>query len=165
MGRALVLLLITFVPIPALAHTKLVRSQPRAKEVLSQSPKLVELWFTEALEPGLTTIEVKDEQGSRVDKGTVALSEENKKAAIELSELRAGDYTVTWKTVSVDQHVIHGSFIFSVASSGAVLPLPMSRRLSGRSENISPEPLTLYSTTGFRMFPDLSCWPVTYERK
>lgn len=118
-GRALVILLITFVPIPALAHTKLVRSQPKAKEAFSQPPKLVELWFTEALESGLTTIEVKDEQGSRVDKGPVALSEENKKAATELNELRAGVYTVTWKTVSADQHVIHGSFIFSVASSGA----------------------------------------------
>lgn len=118
-GRALIILLIMCAPMPALAHTKLVRSQPQAKESLSQTPKLIELWFTEALEPGLTTIEVKAEQGSRVDKGTVALSEENKKAAIELSELRAGVYTVTWKTVSADQHVIHGSFIFSVASSGA----------------------------------------------
>lgn len=118
-GRALVILLITFVPIPALAHTKLVRSEPKAKEVLSQTPKLVELWFTEALEPGLTTIEVRDEHGNRIDKGTAALSEEDKKAAIEVGELRAGVYTVTWKTVSADQHVIHGSFLFSVASSGA----------------------------------------------
>lgn len=113
----LVILLIT-VPMPALAHTKLIRSQPLAKEVLSQPPKHIELWFTEELEPGLTTIEVRDEQGNRIDKGTVALSEDNKKAAIELGELRAGVYTVTWKTVSADQHVVHGSFVFSTASTG-----------------------------------------------
>ncbi|HEX6730942.1 MAG TPA: CopD family protein, partial [Pyrinomonadaceae bacterium] len=73
---------------------------------------------TEELEPGLTTIGVRDEQGNRIDKGTVALSEDNKKAAIEVGELRAGVYTVTWKTVSADQHVIHGSFVFSAASTG-----------------------------------------------
>ena len=115
----LVILLITVAPMPALAHTKLIRSQPQAKEVLSQPTKLIELWFTEELEPGLTTIEVTDEHGTRIDKGTVALSEENKKSAIEVGELRAGVYTVTWKTVSADQHVIHGSFVFSVAPSAA----------------------------------------------
>ena len=119
MGRALVVLLVALAPVPALAHTKLVRSTPKAKDVLLQSPKLIELWFTEALEPGLTTIEVRDEQSNRVDKRSVALSEANKKAAIEVGELRAGIYTVVWKTVSADQHAIRGNFVFSVETSGA----------------------------------------------
>ncbi|HEX6729442.1 MAG TPA: CopD family protein [Pyrinomonadaceae bacterium] len=118
-GRALVILLMTIVPSTALAHTKLVRSQPKANEVLSQTPKLIELWFTEELEPGLTSIDVSDEQSNRVDKGSVALSEGNKKATIELGELRPGVYTVAWKTVSADQHVIRDRFAFSVEASSA----------------------------------------------
>lgn len=111
----------TIVPGTALAHTKLVRSQPKAKEILSQPPKSIELWFTEYLEPGLTTIEVSDAQRNRVGKGSVTLSEGNKKAAIELGQLGAGVYTVVWKTVSADQHAIRGRFSFSVtASSSAV---------------------------------------------
>jgi methionine-rich copper-binding protein CopC len=118
-GRAFVVLLMTIVPSTALAHTKLVRSQPKANEVLSQTPKLIELWFTEELEPGLTSIEASDEQSNRVDKGSVALSEGNKKATIELGELRPGVYTVVWKTVSADQHVIRGRFAFSFEASSA----------------------------------------------
>ena len=117
MGRALVILLVALAPVPVLAHTKLVRSTPKAKDVLLQPPKLIELWFTEELEPGLTTIEVRDEQSNRVDKGTVALSDGNKKAAIEVGELGAGVYTVVWKTVSADQHAIRGNFVFSVETS------------------------------------------------
>ena len=120
-ARTLVILMMTIAPSTALAHTRLVRSQPRAKEILPQPPKSIELWFTEDLEPGLTTIEVSDAQRNRVDKGSVALSEGNKKAAIELGQLEAGVYTVVWKTVSADQHAIRGRFSFSVtASSSAV---------------------------------------------
>lgn len=137
----LVILLITVAPMPALAHTKLIRSQPQAKEVLSQPPKHIELWFTEELEPGLTTIEVRDEQGNRIDKGIVGLSEENKKAAIELGELRGGVYTVTWKTVSGDQHVIHGSFVFSVALSGAAGTSSSPTQTPQSGQVASPTPM------------------------
>ena len=102
-----------------LAHAKLIRSQPKAKETLAQAPKLIELWFTEALEPGLNTIEVKDQQGNRVDRGQVTLSAENKKAQVELGELKPGVYSVVWKSLSADQHAIRGRFSFSVAASSA----------------------------------------------
>ena len=118
MGRTIAtLLLVAVMPVLGLAHAKLSRSQPKAKETLAQSPKLIELWFTEALEPGLNTIEVKDQQGNRVDRGQVTLSEENKKAQIELGELKPGVYTVVWKSLSADQHAIRGRFTFTVAAS------------------------------------------------
>lgn len=113
------LLVLALTPVLASAHAKLLRSQPNAKETLSQSPKLIELWFTEALEPGLNTIEVKDQQGMRVDRGEVTLSEENKKAQVELNELKPGIYTVVWKTLSADQHAIRGRFTFTVEVSTA----------------------------------------------
>ena len=111
--------LLAFFPVASLGHAKLIRSQPKAKETLSQAPKLIELWFNEELEAGLNTIEVKDQQGTRVDRGEVTLSEGNKKAQIELGELKPGIYTVLWKTLSADQHAIRGLFTFSVAVSSA----------------------------------------------
>lgn len=107
-------LLLAFLPSAGLAHAKLVRSEPKAKSSLSQAPKLVELWFSEELEPGLGTIEVKDQQGTRVDRGEVTFSEAGKKAQIGLGELSAGVYTVTWKAVAADEHAMRGSFTFSV---------------------------------------------------
>ena len=119
------LLLVAATPVFGLAHAKLIRSQPKAKETISQPPKLIELWFTEALEPGLNTIEVKDQQGNRVDRGQVTLSEGNKKAQTELGELKPGVYTVVWKSLSADQHAIRGRFAFTVAaSSTSASPTP-----------------------------------------
>lgn len=110
-------LLLVGMPTFVLAHAKLIRSQPKAKEALAQPPKLIELWFSEELELGLNTIEVKDQQGSRVDRGQVTLSEGNKKAQIELVELQPGVYTVVWKSLSADDHVIRGRFRFSIVAS------------------------------------------------
>jgi copper transport protein len=119
-GRTIAaLLLLAFMPVLASAHAKLLRSQPKAKETVSPPPKLIELWFTEELEPGLNTIEVKDQQGNRVDRGQVTLLEGNKKAQTELGDLKPGVYTVVWKSLSADQHAIRGRFTFTVATSTA----------------------------------------------
>ena len=109
-------ILLAFLPIVAFGHAMLVRSAPDSKAKLSESPKLVELWFNEALEPGLNTIEVKDQRGTRVDRGEVTLTEGNKKAQIELGELISGIYTVTWKALSADQHAMRGNFTFSLTT-------------------------------------------------
>ena len=117
-GGLLVLMLVACLPLTSFAHAKLVRSQPKANDTLSQVPKLVELWFNEELEPspGLNTVEVKDPTGTRFDRGEVTLSEGNKKAQVELGELGPGTYTVSWKAVAADQHAMHGTFTFSVAT-------------------------------------------------
>lgn len=125
-GSGLMLLLtLSFAHTTALAHAKLVRSEPKANAKLQQRPKLVELWFNEELEPNLNTIEVKDGQGQRVDKGAVTLAEGNKKAQVELGELTSGTYTVDWKAVSEDEHTIRGKFVFAVeAPAEAATPAP-----------------------------------------
>jgi copper transport protein len=107
-------LTLTLSPV-AYGHAKLVRSQPKAKETLASIPRVVELWFSEPLESGLNTIEVKDSTGKRVDKGDVTLAEENKKAVVNLDELPPGSYTVNWKALSADQHPMRGMFTFSVS--------------------------------------------------
>jgi len=132
----LVILLLAFLPVVALGHAKLVRSEPKPRETLAAIPKLVELWFSEELEPGLNTIEVKDQTGKRVDRGEVALGEGNKKVQVELGELTSGLYTVTWKALSADQHAMRGSFIFTVSASSPTPP-PVSAS-SDQSPNISP---------------------------
>ncbi len=54
-----------------------------------------------------------------MDRGEVTLSEENKKAQVELGELTPGIYTVVWKSLSADQHAIRGRFTFSVSGPAA----------------------------------------------
>jgi copper transport protein len=113
------LLLLLLAPQAALAHAKLLRSEPKANSSLPQPPKTVELWFNEELEAGFNTIEVKDERGHRFDRGDVSLGEGGKKVQVELQELPAGNYTVEWKAVSTDEHALHGKFTFTVVASKA----------------------------------------------
>lgn len=135
-------LLLAFVPINGLAHAKLVRSEPKAKANVSQPPKLIELWFSEELESGLATIEVKDQQGTRVDRGDVTLSEAGKKAQIELGELGAGVYTVTWKAVAADEHAMRGSFTFSLTTpnSAPAAATPATGQTNGTQPTSTPMP-------------------------
>ena len=108
-------LLLAFLSVAALAHAKLERSEPKNNSTLQQAPKLVELWFSEELESGFNSIEVKDQQGKRFDQGGVTLSEGNKKAQIALAPLGAGIYVVVWKALSLDQHTLRGEFTFTLA--------------------------------------------------
>ena len=121
-GAACLLLIAAFLllaPESAYAHAKLLRSEPKAKAKLPQPPKVVELWFSEELEAGFNTVEVKDSKGDRFDRGEVTLGEGGKKARVELQDLPAGTYTVEWKALSSDEHTLKGKFTFSVEASGA----------------------------------------------
>lgn len=96
------------------AHARLARSEPKAKDILSKPPRVIELWFSEELEPGLGTIEVTDRNGTRVDRGEPSLSEDNRRLQVNLAELGAGVYTVAWKAVSRDEHTMRGSYSFTL---------------------------------------------------
>lgn len=153
-------LLLAFLSVAALAHAKLERSEPKNNSTLEQAPKLVELWFSEELEAGLNTIEVKDQSGKRVDRGEVVLTEGNKKAHVELGELAPGIYTVTWKALSADQHAMRGSFTFTVVApsggSGTVAPnslqTPATTPVAGHNqEQMSPSPMSDVANSGDRI--------------
>src|SRR5713101_4163120 len=89
----------------ALAHAKLVRSQPSANATLKEAPKIIELWFSEELEPTMSTIIVTDQNGKHVDKNNVTLGEGNKELQIGLEDLGSGTYTVEWRALATDQHM------------------------------------------------------------
>jgi methionine-rich copper-binding protein CopC len=99
----------------AFGHARLVRSQPAANATLKQSPKSVELWFSEELEPTASAIVVTDQSGKRVDKNNATVAEGNKKLQIDLDEVGSGTYTVEWKALATDQHMMKGKFTFNVA--------------------------------------------------
>lgn len=143
----LVVMLLALSPTAALAHAKLIRSQPKAKTRLEEAPKLIELWFSEELEPNFSTIEVTDGEGKRVALGEVTLSEEGKKVSAPFGDLSPGVYTVVWKALSKDEHPIRGKFTFTLLAtakkSSEVQPSPSERAAEKPpeqpSENMSME--------------------------
>lgn len=98
------------------AHALLERTDPRAGSALRTPPREVRLWFTEALEPAWSRVEVIGEDGRRVDRGDGRIDRSAPRLfRLSLGPLSPGAYTVRWRVVSVDSHVSEGRFTFRVA--------------------------------------------------
>src|SRR2546421_8598287 len=135
--------LVLYAPV-ASAHARLLRSQPAANSTLKQTPKSVELWFSEELEASMSTVTVTDQAGGRVDKNNATLAEGDKKLQIELEELESGTYTVDWKVLSTDQHTMKGQFTFTVAPGVA----PPTQQPSAAPPQTPPSALQIAPTQG-----------------
>jgi methionine-rich copper-binding protein CopC len=75
----------------------------------------VSIWFTEALEPKFSSIDVRDAKGVSMITGPAVLAAGNTAQLIAaLKPLPPGTYKVIWKVVSVDTHRTQGEFVFTV---------------------------------------------------
>src|SRR5215471_1449298 len=70
----LAICLTLFFPAAASAHAILLRSNPAVDSVLSIAPRQVSMWFSEALNPALSTAVVVNGQNKRVDNGDAHVS-------------------------------------------------------------------------------------------
>jgi copper transport protein len=102
------------------AHAKMLASKPSDRQTLMQIPKAVELTFSARLQPTeMNSIVVTDQNGTRVDKKTVVLSDDGRKMSAELEEVGSGTFTVEWKALSADDHPMNGKFSFIIAGKRA----------------------------------------------
>jgi methionine-rich copper-binding protein CopC len=102
-------------PATAGAHAVLVNSIPAARMVLSYPPGRVDLWFNERLEPAWSTLSVWSASGTQVDRrDTIVSPEDPKRLSVTLGTLGPGMYTVRFRVLSVDAHVVESSFVFTV---------------------------------------------------
>lgn len=96
-------------------HAALVKSDPPARSTVARAPARVQLWFTERLEPAFSRLAVRDGAGARVDQGDVMVGpDDGKLLSVGLPPLGPGPYTVEYRVLSVDGHVVEGRFSFTV---------------------------------------------------
>lgn len=101
---------------PALAHAVLVRSLPASRAVLARSPDRVQLWFSERVEPAYSRVSVWDAGGAQVDGRDAAVSRDDpKRLDVTLPPLPPGRYTVRFRVLSVDGHVVESAIPFTLA--------------------------------------------------
>ncbi|MEO8559741.1 MAG: copper homeostasis periplasmic binding protein CopC [Rhodospirillales bacterium] len=99
----------------AWAHASLQRAEPKVGSEVSPPPQKVQLWFTEALEPALSKIEVKTAAGKLVSTGqSDVASDDRHRLQVGVGSLPPGLYRVEWSVVSVDGHKTSGNFTFTV---------------------------------------------------
>ena len=108
--------LLALVSPAAFAHAYLDRTSPEAASTVRGSPDEVRLWFSHALEPAFSTVQVLDKGGRQVDrKDTRVDAAEAKLLKVTLERLAPGAYRVVWRVLSADGHVTKGEFGFEVA--------------------------------------------------
>jgi methionine-rich copper-binding protein CopC len=99
----------------AAAHGVLDRTDPRAGGTVKTVPSQVKLWFTGALEPAYSRVQVIDAAGKRMDLGDGGVDASNHALLrVSVPALAPGTYRVVWRVLSVDSHVTEGQFSFQV---------------------------------------------------
>src|SRR5687768_13332984 len=102
---------------PALAHAMLVKAEPARRAQLTQTPTQVRLWFNEEVEKDYASLAVLDPAKAPVTDASPEISADDPKAIVlALPELAPGKYTVKFRVLSVDGHVVDSSYDFTVKS-------------------------------------------------
>ena len=111
-------LLLVLLPSLAFAHAYLVKSVPAGRATLFSSPGKIHLWFNERLEPKYSSASVFDPDGKRVDADHAQVSTEDpKQLSVALKQLPPGRYTVKFRVLSVDGHVVEQSYPFTIRAT------------------------------------------------
>lgn len=99
----------------AFAHSMLVKAEPPRRAVLTKSPTQVRLWFNEKIEGDYASLVVLDAKKQPITdlKPTLA-PDDQKSIVLPLPELSPGKYSVKFRVLSVDGHVVESSFDFTV---------------------------------------------------
>jgi hypothetical protein len=118
---------------PATAHSELLETSPASGAVLDAVPRDIQLTFGEEVQSQGSGIVVKGPSGQRYDDATTFTVDRNV-ASVELQPDDAsyvdGQYTVSYRVVSADGHIVSGSYGFrlkglkGVASSAAPSDTP-----------------------------------------
>lgn len=99
-----------------LPHLKLKRAFPAADTTLTSSPDAVKLWLTEPADLPATKVSVTTQAGVAVPVAKLTRGAQREDPVVAKFESAPGDgkYTVTWKAMSKDGHVVDGKYAFTV---------------------------------------------------
>jgi methionine-rich copper-binding protein CopC len=114
-----VILIVVFalgVPVTsAFAHSMLVKAEPPRRAVLTKAPSQVRLWFNEKIEGDYASLVVLDAKKQPISDVKPTLAPDDQKSIVlPLPELAPGKYSVKFRVLSVDGHVVESSFDFTV---------------------------------------------------
>jgi copper resistance protein C len=103
----------------AQAHTHLKSAAPAEGSTVNASPDHITLTFTGAARLTALTIQ---KDGDKEQKISALPAEPAAQLTVPTPKLAPGPYTVTWRIVSSDNHVMSGKLHFTVANAAASKP-------------------------------------------
>lgn len=111
---AAAMLLIAAAPHAAM-HLKLDRSEPAKDASVAASPAAIQLWYSQEPQVRLTTVKLTGPAGTMDLKPVSVVDGDGRHLSAPVARpLAAGAYTVAWRTLAKDGHVVSGEFGFRV---------------------------------------------------
>jgi methionine-rich copper-binding protein CopC len=102
-------------PAAALAHAFLDHALPPVGATVAASPVEIRLFFSEAIEPRFSGIELTPIDGYPVKAGPAIIDpRDRRQLVLPVPALPSGRYKVSWHVVSVDTHRTQGDFTFEI---------------------------------------------------
>ena len=99
----------------AFSHAKSVSANPAPRSVVARSPERITVLFNQQLEPAYSTIIVTNSNGKSVtEKSAIVDPSNNKRLTLTLPPLSSGKYTVSYKVLSLDGHVVKSTYTFRI---------------------------------------------------
>jgi LPXTG-motif cell wall-anchored protein len=120
----LTVFLLILLPTTAFAHSGLKSSTPNDKEIITKPLNEIVMEFNTNIEK-LSTFTLLDKQGQKVIVDNIAVEGKKLKGTFK-DPLPNGDFTVNWKIVGEDGHVIERGFTFTVKMPEGVKEKPTS---------------------------------------
>ena len=97
-------------------HLHLLKSTPGANATIAAAPDSIRLWFSQAPELKLTTVQVTGPGNAAVPLTALASRDAAGVVAGVKGTMPSGAYVVTWRTMARDGHIARGSFTFAIAA-------------------------------------------------
>jgi len=100
----------------AFAHAGLVSSEPGRRAVMTVPPKEIRLCFNENIEAKFSKVTLSDGKGAAVPLGEVQTDPKAPSCLLAplISPLRNGSYTIKYRVLSVDGHVVDYGYGFKL---------------------------------------------------
>jgi methionine-rich copper-binding protein CopC len=95
-------------------HTVLVKATPAIDGTVATTPASLTLWFNEHPDVSLSNIRLRAADSSMVELGAVKPGTDSTALTVPVhGALKAGKYTVLYRTAGDDGHVMRGSYSFT----------------------------------------------------
>jgi methionine-rich copper-binding protein CopC len=98
-----------------LAHAIVVRTSPPQGGVAAKDISRIDVWYDAGIRDSLAALAVVSAEGQRVDKRDAAIdSADPAHVSVSVNPLSPGKYTVRYRALSADGHLVSGAWDFEV---------------------------------------------------
>src|SRR5579859_2571842 len=162
-----VLLAVLLLPATAWAHANLERADPAPGSQLDQTPRQLQLFFSEAVDGSFSRVQLLNAQRDAVDRGDSHVAPNDPRSMVVSlpDQVPNGVYTVSWRTLSaVDGHTVNGAFPLIVGPMPAEgVPLAAGASSEARFAPETALSRWWFSLAASAMFGTLLSWQVVFR--